>query len=346
MPVLQIKDIEQLAHRALRGSGANAHHARTVAQSIAQAEAEGIRNVGLAYLPTYCSHLRCGKIHGDAQASWRKTAPAALLVDADAGFSHTAFMDALPDFLTMVRSQGVAVMSIHNSYSAGVLGWFIRRLALEGLVNLAFANASAMMAPLGGNQAVFGTNPLGFGSPRPRNATGEDVGPLVLDMSSTATARVNVIEAANKGGPIPAGWAMNLAGQPTTDPKEALEGLMAPAAGHKGYGLALIVEILAAGLGGANWSHQASSLLDDTGGPPGVGQCFIAIDPAAFAPGFDARMFQLMQAIEVQEGARVPGTGRHSHMNAAITSGVEVDTPLLKRLTQYALPVNGTSPDA
>jgi (2R)-3-sulfolactate dehydrogenase (NADP+) len=346
MPVLQLQEIEQLAHRGLSASGANAHHARTVAQSIAQAEAEGIRNVGLAYLPTYCAHLRCGKIHGDAHASWRKTAPSALLVDADAGFSHTAFMDALPDFLTMVRSQGVAVMSIHNSYSAGVLGWFIRRLALEGLVNLAFANASAMMAPIGGNQAVFGTNPLGFGAPRPRNATGDDVGSLVLDMSSTATARVNVIEAANQGGPIPAGWAMNLAGLPTTDPKEALEGLMAPAAGHKGYGLALIVEILAAGLGGANWSNQASSLLDDTGGPPGVGQCFIAIDPAAFAPGFDARMFQLMQAIEVQEGARVPGTGRHSHMNAAITSGVEVDAPLLKRLTQYALPVNGTSPDA
>jgi (2R)-3-sulfolactate dehydrogenase (NADP+) len=121
---------------------------------------------------------------------------------------------------------------------------------------------------------------------------------------------------------------------------------MAPAAGHKGYGLALIVEILAAGLGGANWSHQASSLLDDTGGPPGVGQCFIAIDPAAFAPGFDARMFQLMQAIEVQEGARVPGAGRHNHMNVAMASGVEVDTPLLNQLKQYAIPVNGKSLDA
>ena len=172
------------------------------------------------------------------------------------------------------------------------------------------------------------------------------MGPLVLDMSSTATARVNVIEAANKGGPIPAGWAMNLAGQPTTDPKEALEGLMAPAAGHKGYGLALIVEILAAGLGGANWSHQASSLLDDTGGPPGVGQCFIAIDPAAFAPGFDARMFRLMQAIEIQEGARVPGVGRQSHMNSAMTFGVEVDTQLLNQLEQFSLPANGKSADA
>jgi (2R)-3-sulfolactate dehydrogenase (NADP+) len=138
---------------------------------------------------------------------------------------------------------------------------------------------------------------------------------------------------------------MNLAGLPTTDPKEALDGLMAPAAGHKGYGLALIVEILAAGLGGANWSHQASSLLDDTGGPPGVGQCFIAIDPAAFVPGFGARMFQLMQAIEVQEGARVPGAGRRSHMTVAMASGVQVDTPLLNQLEQYAIPANGKSPD-
>ncbi|MEI6759987.1 MAG: Ldh family oxidoreductase [Betaproteobacteria bacterium] len=329
---LTLQQVHELARLALMSSGGGAQQSDLVAQSIAEAEAQGIRNVGLAYLPTYCAHLRCGKVDGHALAHAEVTAPSILQVDASNGFAHTAFMSVLPEFVLMVRSQGIAAMTIRNSYSAGVLGWFIHRFLEHGLVSLAFSNASAMMAPVGGNKPVFGTNPWGFGVPQ------EGADAIVADMSSTATARVNVIAAAQSGGPIPAGWAIDVDGRPTTDPQAALAGTMAPAAGHKGYALALLVDVLVAGLGAANWSFEASSLLDDSGGPPGVGQCFIAIDPSRCAPGFAQRVTRLAQAIHEQEGARLPGMGRAAHTAYANTHGVEVPDELLAELHALAYP--------
>jgi (2R)-3-sulfolactate dehydrogenase (NADP+) len=259
-------------------------------------------------------------------------APSILQVDAAHGFAHTAFLSALAEFVAMARTQGVALMTIRRSYSAGVLGWFIHRLLEHKLVCLAFANASAMMAPFGGSSPVFGTNPWGFGVPQ------EGADDIVADMSSTATARVNVIAAARSGGPIPEGWAVDKNGKPTTDPQAALDGTMAPAAGHKGYAMALLVDTLIAGLGGANWSFQASSLLDDTGGPPGVGQCFIAIDPAQCSPGFQGRISCLAQTILEQEGARLPGAGRARHTADAQVRGVLVPNDLMAELRALAQP--------
>lgn len=329
---LTLQNVRELAQQALIASGADTRHSEVVAQSIAEAEAQGIRNVGLAYLPTYCAHLRCGKVDGHAVARIGVLAPALLQVDASNGFAHTAFMFALPEFVSMVRSQGIACMTIKRSYSAGVLGWFIHRFLDHGLLSLAFANASAMMAPVGGNKPVFGTNPWGFGVPQ------EGSDPIVADMSSTATARVNVIAAARAGGPIPAGWAIDVDGKPTTDPVAALAGTMAPAAGHKGYALALLVDVLVAGLGAANWSFEASSLLDDSGGPPGVGQCFIAIDPKRSAPGFAQRIARLAQTIDDQESARLPGQGRAEHAAHAHVHGVEVPADLMAELRALAHP--------
>jgi (2R)-3-sulfolactate dehydrogenase (NADP+) len=329
---LTLQQVHELAQQTLIASGADVLHSEVVAQSIAQAEAQGLRNVGLAYLPTYCAHLRCGKVDGHAVARIGVLAPAILQVDASNGFAHTAFMFALPEFVSMVRSQGIAFMMIRNSYSAGVLGWFIHRFLEHGLVSLAFANASAMMAPVGGNKPVFGTNPWGFGVPQ------DDAEPIVADMSSTATARVNVIAAARAGGPIPEGWAIDVDGRPTTDPEAALAGTMAPAASHKGYALALLVDVLVAGLGAANWSFEASSLLDDSGGPPGVGQCFIAIDPKRSAPGFAQRIARLAQAIGEQGGARLPGQGRAKHTAYANVHGVEVPDDLMAELSALVHP--------
>ena len=329
---LTLQQVETLARKALLSSGAGEHQSAVVAQSITEAEAQGIRNVGLAYLPTYCAHLRCGKVDGHALARAELVAPSILQVDACNGFAHTAFAAALPEFVAMVRSQGIALMTIRNSYSAGVLGWFIHRFLEHGLLSLAFANASAMMAPVGGSTPVFGTNPWGFGVPQ------QGAAPIVADMSSTATARVNVIAAARSGGPIPEGWAIGRDGRPTTDPQEALAGTMAPAAGHKGYAWALLVDVLVAGLGGANWSFEASSLLDDTGGPPGVGQCFIAVDPARCAPGFAQRIARLAQTIAQQEGARLPGMGRAEHASQANVHGVDLPDELLAELHALAYP--------
>ena len=174
----------------------------------------------------------------------------------------------------MAEASGIAALAIARSYSAGVVGWFVERLADRGFVALAFAKASASIAPWGGSKALFGTNPIGFAAPRLNGP------PVVVDMASSATARVNIVQAAARGEAVPLGWVFDTEGKPTTDPKAlAAGGSVGPLGGAKGYGLALMVDILAGALTGANWSHEASSFGSNDGGPPAVGQLFIALAP-------------------------------------------------------------------
>lgn len=330
MPILTLSEIEMLAQRALTGSGASMVNAVAVADSIRSAESEGIRNVGLAYLPIYCEHLRCGKIVGDAKPTVKQTGAASIVVDAAFGFAHPAFLAALDQFVDAANQSGVASLSISHSYSAGVLGWFVDYLARRGVVGLGFANSSALMPPWGGNRAVLGTNPLAFGAPR------ADHDPVVFDMATSATARVNVLSAAASGNPIPDGWALDSSGRPTTDPQSAIGGMMAPLGGAKGYGLALMVDVLAGALTGSNFSHESSSFGDNEGGPPGVGQLFIALAPTKVgAPDFPKRMETLASVIEPQDGVRFPGSLRHERRAQAEHDGVDVPPELIETLESY-----------
>jgi (2R)-3-sulfolactate dehydrogenase (NADP+) len=329
---LSLADVYELGLAALRGSGASPEQASPVAESIRDAEAESIRNVGLGYLPIYCEHLICGKVKGDAVPALSEMAPAVLRVDARHGFCHPAFLFGLQRFVAMANAQGVAVLAITHSYSAGVVGWFVTKLAEHGLVALAFANASASIAPWGGRKAMFGTNPIGFAAPRVGHP------PIVVDMASSATARVNIVQAAARGEQVPPGWVFDSEGKPTTDPKALLAGgSVGPLGGAKGYGLALMVDILAAGLTGSSFSREASSFGNNEGGPPDVGQLFIALSPKLTgAEAMAERLEELAAAIEAQPGARLPGDKRHEARRKAEREGVDVPEDLLAKLKGYA----------
>jgi (2R)-3-sulfolactate dehydrogenase (NADP+) len=329
---MTLEEIYQLSLAALSGAGASPTQAEPVADSVREAEAEGIRNVGLGYLPIYCEHLICGKVKRDARPRLMEAASAVLRVDADHGFCHPAFLLALPRFVKMTAHSGIAALAISHSYSAGVVGWFVERLAANGLVSLAFANSSASIAPWGGSKAMFGTNPIGFAAPRP------DGPPIVVDMASSATARVNIVQAASRGEQVPAGWVFDSQGKPTTDPKAlAAGGSVGPLGGAKGYGLALMVDILAAGLTGSSWSHEASSFGANEGGPPDVGQLFIALAPALTGgEHLGERLSGLASKIAEQPGARLPGDKRHDSRQAADRDGVAVPAELVEKLRGYA----------
>jgi (2R)-3-sulfolactate dehydrogenase (NADP+) len=333
MPVLTLDQINQLAYRALSGSGANDVQAGPTARSVADAEAEGIRNVGLAYLPTYCEHLRVGKVNGRANPRVVKQAGSIVRVDADLGFAHPAFLRGLDELVPVGEALGIAALSITHSYSAGVLGWFVDLIARRGLIGLGFATASPSIAPWGGKAPLFGTNPMALGAPR------AEAGPIVIDLATSATARVNVMEAAATGTPIPPGWAFDTEGKPTTDAAAGLAGSIAPVGGAKGYGLALMVELLAAGVTGSNWSFQTSSLTDNEGGPPDIGQLFIAINPAKLGgTTWPDRLEELIGEIQSQGRTRLPGGRRHQARAQAEQSGVGVPAELVALIERYTSP--------
>ncbi len=327
---LTLDQVEQISLAMLTMSGASTLQATSTAASIREAEADGIRTVGLSYLPTYCDHVACGKVVGDAVPTVSQPRAAVVAVDAHNGFAHPAFLAGLDALIDATRTCGIGLMSVTHSYSAGVLGWFVERVADAGLISIMFANSSSLMAPYGGVAPFFGTNPIAWASPRANGA------PLVADLSSSTVAWVKVAEAAASNTPIPLGWALDVNGEPTTDPHRGLEGSMAPAAGHKGSALALLVDLLAAGVTDSNFSFEASGFGGNEGGPPDVGQIVIAIDASATAPRFLERVEVELAAMIAQPGVRLPGDRRLDHRITSARNGVDVPDDLMAVLTDYA----------
>lgn len=336
MNTLTLDQVEQLSHRMLVASGASPLQAGATARSIRDAEAEGIRTVGLTYLPTYCDHLACGKVIGDAVPIVSRPRPSAVVVDAGNGFSHPAFEAGLDVLVAAARATGIAIMTITHSYSAGVLGWFVGKVADQGLVSVMFANSSSLMAAHGGTKPFFGTNPFAWAAPRQHGS------PVVADLSSSTVAWVKVNAAAQAGEPIPLGWAIDTDGNPTTDATAALGGSMTPAAGHKGSALALLVDVMAAGVTGSNFSFEASGFGGTAGGPPDVGQVILAIDPSPVAgPAFLERIEVELTAMTAQPGVRLPGDRRLASRVHTSEHGVDVPDDLMVILDDYA--ANGSS---
>ena len=147
---LSLDEVGDLARRALAACGAHGQQLDVAVQSVIDAECDGIRTVGLGYLPLYCGHLQVGKINRDAAPQHQQIAPSVLRSQANSGFAHAAYVEAEDDFYALAKSQGIAALSIVDSYSAGVVGWFVQRMAAAGLIGIGFANSPSAVAPAPG----------------------------------------------------------------------------------------------------------------------------------------------------------------------------------------------------
>lgn len=318
-------DLEALIARALAASNTSAANAASVARALTQAEIDGQKGHGLSRVPSYAAQARAGKVDGHAMPTLTRTRGATLMIDVANGFAYPALDLAITELPTIAAETGIAAAGFVRSHHFGVAGRHVERLAEQGLLALAISNTPQAMAAWGGKRAIFGTNPIAFAAPR------RDAPPLVIDMALSEVARGKIVTAAQKGEPIPLGWAVDASGQPTTDAKAALAGTLVPAGGAKGAALALMVETLAVALTGANFAFEASSFLDAEGPPPGAGQLLIAINPAGFAGAetFADRLSALAGMIETDEGARLPGSRRLALRTQAAASGLMVDAKLL-----------------
>jgi (2R)-3-sulfolactate dehydrogenase (NADP+) len=325
MATLALAEAEELVANGLMRSRTSAENARTVAKALVLAEADGITSHGLIRLPLYAAQAKKGKVDGFATPSAKQPRPGVAVIDANNGFAYPAIDLALTLLPEMARACGIAAAGIGRSHHCGAAGHHAENLADAGLVALFFANGPAAMAPWGGNRAVFGTNPIAFACPLPGRA------PIVVDLSLSKVARGNVLAAAQKGEAIPEDWALDAEGKPTTNAKAALGGTMVPLGDAKGTALALMVELLAAGLTASNFAAEASSYFDAEGPPSMTGQFIIAMDPSAFASGVE-RFAVLARAIEEQEGARLPGARRLMVRRRAQANGLAVSDALLAEI--------------
>ena len=327
MPVLSIADAQRLVARTLTRCRTSIDNAQSVAGALVAAEADGLRGHGLSRVPTYAAQAKAGKVDGFAVPATALPRPALLAVDAANGFAYPALDVTTAALPNIARREGIAAAAIRRSHHCGAAGHPVERLAEAGLVALMFANTPAAIAPWGGAVGIFGTNPIAFACPL------VDRPPLVVDLSLSKVARGNILARKQKGERVPEGWALDAAGRPTTDPDAALQGTMLPLGDAKGTALALMVELLAAGLTGANFAAEASSFLDAEGGPPGTGQLIVAFDPVAFGgDAATARFTQLAAAIEAQAPARLPGARRQEARRTAARDGLSVSDALLAEI--------------
>jgi len=323
MPLLTLADAEELVSRTLLRARTGADNAASVARALVAAEADGLKGHGLTRVPSYAAQTKVGKVDGFAKPVLTRARASLLVIDAANGFAFPALDTAVAALPEAAGSQGVAAAAIRRSHHCGAAGFTVERLAESGLVALMLSNTPSAMAPWGGSKAVFGTNPIAFACPLNGRA------PLVIDLSLSKVARGNIVTAKQRGEKIPPGWALDEGGQPTSDPDAALRGTMVPAGEAKGTALALMVELLAAGLTGANFAAEASSYLDAKGPPPGTGQLIVAFDPSAFGGNAVARFALLAQSIERQEGARLPGARRLAARKKAASEGLSISDALL-----------------
>ncbi len=324
---LPVDAARALVVEAFLASRTSRENALAVAKALIGAELAGQAGHGLRRVPAYAAQAKAGKVNGFAAPSAERARPGVVRIDAGSGFAYPAIDLAISHLDGMARSQGIALAGIFRSHHAGVAGLVVEALADRGLVALMFANTPAAMAPWGGRRPLFGTDPIAFACPV---AGGE---PIVVDVSLSKVARGKIMAAAQAGEAIPQGWALDAEGRPTTDPKAGMAGTMVPLGDAKGTALALMVELLCAGLMGANYAYEATSYFDDKGAPPNTGQVLIAIDPEAFGPGIAVERFaQMAAAVEGEQGARLPGRRRQAMRRDLAGAGIRADAALVETI--------------
>lgn len=324
---LSIVAARELAVEILCAHSVNHATAVSVADALVAAEIDGQIGHGLSRLSSYAAQAAAGKVDGSATPQVVAERGGGVVIDAMHGFAYPALDLARTELTARAQKFGIAAATIRRSHHCGQAGYQVERLADAGYIGLMFANSPKAIAPWGGQRALFGTNPIAFAAPR------RDAAALVIDLSLSKVARGKIMHAAKAGESIPVGWALDAQGQDTTDAAAALEGTMLPMGDAKGAALVLMVEIMAAALSASQFGYEASSFFSAEGEPPGVGQLLLAIDGEFFSQAhFTTRIEELLGAVLLQSGVRLPGAGRAQARKQAQQLGLQISTALKAEL--------------
>ena len=324
MVQVTLAEIQRIAQGALTKSGCDAENAAAVAGVMAAAERDGCASHGLFRLPGYLAALRSGKVAGAARPSVARLAPSVIQVDGHGGFAPLAMGRAREELAPLAREQGVAAAALVNVHHFSALWVDIEALVQSGLVAMCFTAYMPAVAPAGARKPFFGTNPMAFGWPRGGGET------MIFDQASAAMARGEIMIAARDGHQLPPGVGIDSSGTPTTDPAEILKGSQLTFGGYKGSAIALMVELLAAGLIGQPFSVEAGEQDNQDGGPPRGGVFLLAFDPARFgdAAGWLTHAESFFQRLTGLEGVRLPGDRRAQNRVRIASEGARLPAKL------------------
>lgn len=297
-------DLHDFAEHVLGMLGVAEGDAWTVADSLIAANLRGVDTHGIQLLPVYVRRLVAGVVEPRPKLRTVAEGPAFAVVDGGNGLGPVVGAYAMDKAVALARGAGVAAVAARHSNHFGAAAWYADRAAAQRMIGIAMSNGTPALAPWGGRRPFFGADPVAVAVPAAEEP------PVVFDMASSVSSRARIRQAAARGDTIPEGWAVDRQGRPTTNAADALAGALLPVGGPKGYGLTLILELLAGGLTGATFSPENRDLHADLSGPQGLGHFFLVLDPERFLPGgnFGKRADWLIR--ELHESAPADGVSR------------------------------------
>jgi delta1-piperideine-2-carboxylate reductase len=323
---LTLAELSELSNRVLTANGMAADHAQAIAEVIAAGQRDECQSHGIYRLIVCVNTLRNGKVVRDAKPELIDVSPALVRVDAKFGYSQLAFQMGSKVLVQKARQVGIAALAINNCFHFSALWPEVEYLAGEGLAALAMTPSHSWVAPAGGTNPLFGTNPIAFAWPRPGRF------PYVFDFATSAVARGDIELHRRAGKTIPLDWAVDSNGQPTDDPAAAMRGAMMTFGGHKGSALSTMVELLAGPLIGDLTSADSMAFDQGVGATPCHGELTLAFNPAMFSSGNSHGDLQRAEALFngiVDQGARLPSQRRFDARLRSEANGVEVPRQLL-----------------
>ena len=322
-----------LTSSLLRSVGLPPADAETTARSIVLADCWGVGSHGLLRLPYYLERSLAGGYPVGAELRMVTDTGPLTAFDGGGGLGHWQLWRAAELAAERCQLFGIAAAAVGNSGHCGALGVYTLPALQRGLLSLVFSNGPAVMPPWGGAAPVLSTSPLAAGIPCAPH-------PAIVDMATSAVARGKIASYAQRDEPLPQGWGLDLAGQPTENAQAALMGMLAPLGGAKGYALAFMVEALSAGLVGPALSGDVSDMFaaDTASTPQRIAHLVVVLDPSRFdaegGAGAQRRLDELARRVEAA-GGRLPGMRRRLPEDIDDNEVLEVDPSLLRKLAAW-----------
>lgn len=334
--VIRKKELEHFSINLLKAAQVGDEDAKIVGEALVWSDLRARHLQGVSRLPIFIKRVQSGLINSPAQLKWSRASSAAAMLDAGNAFGHVAGRAAMQRAVELAKSQGVGVVTVRQSNLYGAASYFCSMATEADCIGMSCTNAVPKVAPFGGVRPVFGTNPLAFGCP-----TSSGV-PILIDLSTSAIAGSIARSIDETGMKLPEGVALDKNGKPTTNPKDLAEGTLLPAAGAKGFGLALMVELFCGILAGAAMSKEVGSMYNTWDKPVNTGHFFLVMDIAQLQPvhKFLDRVDTLLDWVKAAapEGGhiRYPGEIRGEYAAEYERNGIPLPDESVKPLTKLA----------
>jgi L-2-hydroxycarboxylate dehydrogenase (NAD+) len=338
-PRIPAAQVRRFINAAMERLGLPAEDAHCVDDLMTQAELQGSDGHGVIRLVPYARRIRAGGVNVRPHIRIVKEKAGMALLDGDNGMGHLVMAKAAHIAIAKARQCGVAWVGARSSNHAGPASLYARMALAHDMIGLYFAVGNANhLPPWGGLETLLSTNPIAVAVPAGKEP------PVVLDMATTVAAYGKVKAKAQRGEAMPEGWMIDREGRPLTDPKRAEEGFLLPIGGYKGYGLAVIIGLLAGTLNGAAMGREVIDFNHDDSTPTNTGQAILVIDPDAFGDvqAFKERVDQLVRELRASERMpgvdriRLPGEQSHEKRLANERDGLALPASLRSQLDQLA----------